>query len=168
MKKFLLTVAALATFGLSQAQDASFGVKAGFTSLSGKAEVSGFGSVSESDSGFYIGGFADLTVSDKFHVQPELLYIAVSDANQVQIPIHAKYMVIEGLGVKAGPSFSFLTDVPDGMKSFNYGLDLGAEYNFAENFVVDAKYSIGLADLSDIDGLEYKLSGFFVGVGYKF
>ncbi len=77
-------------------------------------------------------------------------------------------MATEALGVKAGPNLAFLTDAPDGIKSFNFGFDLGAEYNFAENFVVDARYNFGLANLSDVDGLDYHLSGFYVGFGYKF
>ncbi|MBD3724143.1 MAG: PorT family protein [Flavobacteriaceae bacterium] len=167
MKKILFAAIAVLGFMTTQAQETQFGVKAGYAALSGKAEASGY-SATESDGGFFIGGFADVTLSDKFHFQPELLYVSVDNASQVQIPLHAKYMATKALGVKAGPNLAFLTDVPDGIKSFNFGLDLGAEYNFAENFVVDARYNFGLANLSDVDGFDYHLSGFYIGVGYKF
>ena len=49
----------------------SFGVKAGFNSLSIRASTSGV-SVSEDASGFYSGVFADLPLSEKFSIQPEV------------------------------------------------------------------------------------------------
>ena len=167
MKKVFLTVIAVLGFMTTQAQEMQFGAKVGFAGLSSKAEANGY-SASSSESGFFIGGFADISISDKFHFQPELLYVSVTDASQVQIPLHAKYMATEDFGIKAGPNLAFLTDVPEGIKSFNYGVDFGAEYNFAEKFVIDARYNLGLANLSDVDGVDLNLSGFYIGFGYKF
>ena len=169
MKKLLFAAVAVFAFGVSNAQEARFGAKAGFASLTAKVEFQGI-SATGSESGFFVGGFADISLSDKFHFQPELLYVAVSDANQVQIPLHAKYMINEGIGIVVGPNLAFLTDSVQGQKSFNYGVDLGAEYNFGDNFVVDARYNIGLADLNDVSDsdIKYTLSGFYIGLGYKF
>lgn len=169
MKKIILTFAAIFAFGAMSAQETKFGVTAGFTSLSAKAKVAG-ASASSSDSGFYIGGFADVTISEKFHVQPELLYVSVSDANQIQLPILAKYAIADKFSLLAGPQLGFLMDAEDGMKSFNYGIDLGAAYDINDQFMVEARYDLGLANLmegGDSDN-SFKLSGFYVGVGYKF
>ena len=170
MKKIILSLVAIAAFGVANAQEVKFGAMAGVDFASSKAKISGFGSSSASETGFFVGGFADITVSDKFHVQPELLYVSVKDADQISLPILAKFNVAESFNVLAGPSLGFLMDTADGIKSFNYGVDLGASYDINEQFMVEARYDLGLANLfegGDSDN-SLKLGGVFVGVGYKF
>ncbi|MDI1256263.1 MAG: porin family protein [Flavobacterium sp.] len=168
MKK-LLFAAFLLTATLSNAQDMKFGVKAGFASLSSKVKVAGI-SANGSDSGFFIGAFAEMPLSETFAFKPELLYVAVGDVNQIQLPLHLKYTIAEGFGLLAGPNLGFITGAEDGMKSFNYGVDFGASYDISEMLVVDARYNLGLANLvegGDSDN-SLKISGFYVGLGYKF
>ena len=99
-------------------------------------------------------------------------YVGVKDANFISIPILAKYEVVKSFGLMAGPSLGFFTESVEGRKSFNYGITAGASYDVTENFILDARYDIGLANLfKDVPSIfEGKLSfgGFFVGVGYKF
>ncbi len=61
-------------------------------------------------------------------------------------------------------------DTPDGFSSFNYGIELGAAYDITEKIFVEARYSIGLANLFEDapSGFSSKLSGFYIGGGYKF
>ena len=62
MIKKILTAVAVFTFGFANAQDARYGVKAGadFASIKFKyLNVSG----SETNTGFYMGGFADAEIS---------------------------------------------------------------------------------------------------------
>lgn len=169
MKKLLFAAVAVFAFSFANAQETKFGATVGFASLSSKVKIGG-ASATGSDSGFYIGGFADIGVSEKFHVQPELLYVSVGDANQIQVPILAKFSIAEGFNLLAGPQVGFLMDTADGIKSFNYGVDFGASYDINEQFMVQARYDLGLANLvedGDSDN-SLKLSGFYVGVGYKF
>ncbi len=171
MKKLML-LAAVAVFGLSNvnAQETSFGAKAGADFASLKASGGGF-SVTGSETGFYVGGFAEIGVSDKFAVQPELLFVAIKDLNQIALPIMAKYMVSEEFSILAGPSLGFILDQPEGANSFNYGIEAGVAYDFTEKFFAEARYNVGLANLiEDTEGTDasLKLSGFFVGVGYRF
>ncbi|NMH86066.1 porin family protein [Flavivirga algicola] len=174
MKKLLL-IAAVAVFGLSNmnAQETKFGVKAGADFASVKVKVSGF-SVSTSETGFYVGGFAEVGVSDTFTFQPELLYISVSTGtlnfDQISIPLMAKFGVSEKIDVLAGPALGFLLDSADGQKSFNYGIEAGAAYNITEELFVEARYNIGLANLIENapSGVSTKISGLFVGLGYRF
>ncbi|MDI1256751.1 MAG: porin family protein [Flavobacterium sp.] len=169
MKKLFFSAAAILAFGLVSAQDIKFGAKAGFASLSGKLESAGV-SATGSDSGFFVGGFAEIPLSETFAFKPELLYVAVGDVNQVQVPLHLKYTIAEGFGLLAGPNLAFITGAEDGMKSFNYGVDFGASYDITETLVVDARYNLGLANLledGDSDN-SYKISGFYVGLGYRF
>ena len=170
MKKLML-MAAFAVFGLSNvnAQETSFGVKAGVDFASSKVEFDGF-SATGSETGFYVGAFAEIGVSEKFAVQPELLYVAVTDANQIALPIMAKFMVTDQFNVMAGPTLGFVMDQPEGFNSFNYGIEAGVSYEFTEEFFAEARYNIGLANLIEDGGSDVsaKLSGFFLGVGYKF
>jgi len=172
MKKVILSAVAILAFGFANAQDSksiTFGAKAGFAALSAEAKFMG-ASATTTDSGFFVGGFAEIAISESFGFKPELLYVAVGDLNQIQVPLHATYEIAKGFGLLAGPNVSFITDAEEGTKSFNYGVDFGASYDITENLVVDARYNLGLANLvedGDSDN-SLRLSGFYVGVGYRF
>lgn len=170
MKKFLL-VAAFAVFGLMSinAQETSFGVKAGVDIASATVESSGV-SASASETGFYGGLFAEIGISDTFMFQPEVLFVAIKDLNQISIPLMAKFGVSEEFNILAGPSLSLLLDTADGVKSFNYGIEAGVSYDISEELFAEARYNLGLANLVEDapDGVSYKLSGIFIGVGYRF
>jgi len=71
MKKLLLT-AAIAVFGIigTQAQDVSFGAKAGVNF----ANVGGDGSDTDMKTGLHIGVIGEYGLTDKFSLQAEILY----------------------------------------------------------------------------------------------
>ncbi len=170
MKKVLF-FAAFAVFGLLSvnAQETNFGVKAGADFASAKVKAEGF-SATGSETGFYIGGFAEIGISESFTFQPEVLYVSVEDFDQVAIPLMGKFSVSEKFNVLVGPSLGILLDTVDGMKSLNFSAEAGIAYDFSEEFFAEARYSIGLANLIEDapSGVSSKLSGFFVGVGYRF
>lgn len=169
MKKVLF-FAAFAVFGLLSvnAQEANFGLKAGVDFASAKAEISGI-SATASETGFYIGGFAEIGISDTFSFQPEVLYVSIENFDQIAIPLMGKFSVSEEFNVLAGPSLGILLDSVDGMKSLNFGIEAGAAYDISEELFVEARYSLGLANLIEDapSGFSSKLSGFFVGLGYR-
>ncbi|WP_158655316.1 outer membrane beta-barrel protein [Flavivirga eckloniae] len=177
MKKLLLC-ATIAVFVLSSAnaQEVNFGVKAGADFASSKVKRPLF-DVSFTGTGFYIGGFANIGLSDALSFQPEVLYVSVStggntglDFDEIHIPLMGKFAVSEKFAVLAGPALGILLDAGEGTKSFNYGIEAGAAFNITYNFFVEARYNIGLANLSDnVPGINSsKISGFFTGVGYRF
>ena len=162
MKKILLTAVAVVGLGFaSQAQETRFGIKAGadFASMKVKTEFMGetFESTA-SETGFFVGGFAELGISDKFAVQPELLYVGIKDFNMISLPVLAKFEIMEGLHLMAGPDFNYLLDAEE--DEFKINIGGGAEYDINENFDVSARYSAGMGDVS--------ISGVFLGVGYAF
>ena len=180
MKKVILTVAAVFALTFANAQDKKggssdikFGVKAGYanTNFSGDADT-------DAASNFYIGGLVDFTVSEKFHVQPELLYSmegADNDGaalNFIRIPVMAKYYVADGFNIQAGPQFGLVAggdDIKDSLKSFDYGLGFGAGYELESGLFFDARYNLGLADLNDFGGdAKIHTTSFNVGLGYRF
>jgi len=133
-----------------------------------KAKAEG-GSASVSETGFYIGAFAEIGVSESFIFQPEVLYVSIKDLDQIAIPLLAKFPVSEEFNVLVGPSLGIMLDSSEGMKSLNFGAEAGLAYDFSEDFFVEARYSLGLANLLDgaPSGYSVKLSGFFVGLGYR-
>lgn len=158
MMKKLLFIAALivGTFSV-QAQKTKFGIKAGVDFASIKVEVAGV-SGTTSETGFFLGGFAQIGVSEKFAVQPELLYVAISDSNFFSIPVLARYTFAEKFSAMAGPSFNYFSDAEE--DKFKVNLDFGAAYDITEEIEVNAKYSLGFGDVA--------VNGIFIGAGYKF
>ena len=128
MKKIILSAIAIFTIGFANAQETKFGAKVALN----VATLNGFDN-SKSKIGFAVGGFVEIKVSDKFSVQPELLYSLqgvksstsfnssgnsfTQDENislsYINIPVMAKYYVTEGLSLEAGPQIGFLVSLSD-------------------------------------------------------
>lgn len=179
MKKIILSSIALFAFGFANAQDgASFGVKGGLDLVSykvpgvtvpdGEGGTETFGGGSESLTGFFIGGFAEFGIADKFMLQPGLNYHTASKkvegvelkANFLSIPVLIKYEIAEKFNLMAGPSLFYSLESDDEDKT-RINFDLGASYNFTENFFVEPRYSAGLTG-------DVKIGHILIGVGYKF
>lgn len=137
MKKLML-LAAAAAFGLSSvnAQEVKFGAKAGLnlSTIGGDFGVSDFDEDTNTKSkvGFHVGGLAEIVLSDKFSIQPELLfsqqgakieysfsgfpednYDVETTLSYINLPIMAKFYPIENLSIEAGPQFGFLISDKD-------------------------------------------------------
>lgn len=185
MKKVLLTAAALFAFGLANAQEAKFGLKAGLNMSNLTGDIEG----TSSKVGFHVGGFAEIKISDKFAVQPEVLFSTQGadadggsyDFNYLNVPVMAKYFVAEKFSLEAGPQVGFLmsakinpdsgeeVDIKDELKSIDFGLNFGAGYDFTDNFSAGLRYNVGLSNLIDEDDAgEIKNSVLSLSVGYKF
>jgi opacity protein-like surface antigen len=173
MKKIILSAAAIFAFGIASAQTdgMKFGVKAGVNNTNFTGDLD-----SDSQTSFYVGGFVDFSIADKFHLQPELLYSmeGADDASvsYLKIPVMGKYYIVDGFNVQAGPYIGFKVaaddTVDDGIKSMDFGLGLGAAYDLSNGLFVDARYNLGLQNISEEDSFDIKTSGIQVGVGYKF
>ncbi|NHF61297.1 PorT family protein [Flavobacteriaceae bacterium TP-CH-4] len=141
--------------------------------------------------GFYVGAIADVGVSDKFHVQPELTYGSAGDLAYIYLPIMAKYYIIPKLYAMAGPQISFssnLDDIKDTIRDIDditgantnlddvlrtTGVDLGfgAGFDILENLSAQARYSIELTNryTGPLDNsLTIRASTFNLGIAYFF
>lgn len=128
MKKNILIVALVLVFGVSNAQKAKFGIKGGMNISNWAGDTDGMDV--KSKIGFNVGGFAEIKLSDKFAIQPELLYSAQgmkldnipldiegSDYSvdstfklvYINIPVMFKFYVAEKFNLEAGPQVGFLT-----------------------------------------------------------
>jgi hypothetical protein len=163
-KLFLCAAVAVFAFTSVNAQEVKFGVKAGvnFASVGGDDTDDLDGRTS-----FHFGGVAEIVISDKFSVQPELVYSAqgakasfeedsfkeevTTKLDYLNIPIMAKYYVAEGFSIEAGPQIGIL------MKA-------EAEFDFTDSEFPEDNES-GTEDLKDgTSGIDF---GFGIGAGYK-
>lgn len=150
MKKLFFAAIAVMAFGAANAQETKFGVKAGADFASAEGGYS--------ETGFFVGGFATIGISDAFAVQPEVLYVGLpDDASFLNVPILAKYTFAEKFSVMAGPELLYSFNAEE--DEFQLNIGVGAGYQITENIDASVRYSIG-GDKS--------LDGLFVGVGYKF
>lgn len=173
MRKIILSILAVAAFGTANAQEIKFGAKAGLN-------ISNFTKDATTDSrtAFYFGGLADFTITEEFHIQPELLFSfegADDDwgVSYVRIPVMAKYYVIEGWSIQAGPSIALKIGtqedvVDDVIKSLDFGFGIGSAYELTNGLFFETRYTFGLANVSDINGVDAKTSLFQLGLGYRF
>ena len=173
MKKilFIALVAICGAFTVN-AQTAKFGLKAGYVNISAKEKYQDV-SASISESGFYLGALADITMSESFHIQPEVNYANAEETSFLYIPVLAKYYISDsGFQVMAGPQANIvLEEAMEGINNFGLDLTFGVAYDIDEHFFVEARYSFELTNRIK-DGGEYDVSGrfntLFVGIGYKF
>ena len=194
MKKLFL-VAVLAAFGFSNAnaQELKFGAKAGvnFASLGGD-DSDGFSGITS----FHVGGVVNIGVSERFSVQPELVYNCLGGEytesegydgkyklGYLSIPIIANFEVADGLSVQAGPQVSFLMsameeynsdgdsgeeDIKEFLKGNDFGASIGLAYQMESGLNFSARYNLGLSNIADYDNGDLKVNAIQVSVGYMF
>lgn len=174
MKKIILSALVVCAFTFTNAQDKkgmAFGVKAGLSNSNFTGDFA-----STATTGFYVGGLVDFSVSDKLHVQPEVLYSGegAKDAklNFLRIPIMGKYYVTEALNVQAGPEIALKAggdaSIKDMVKSLDYGIGFGAGYEMASGLLFDVRYNLGLANIYDGPIAKVGTISIQFGLGYKF
>ncbi|MFO8146543.1 MAG: porin family protein [Bacteroidota bacterium] len=180
MKKSVLLIA-VAFFGItavSAQESVIFGAKGGvnFSNMSSD----GFDE-NNSRTGFHLGLLAEVPLTDRISLQPEVLYstqgtearrmvggtsyLGEYNLDYIQVPVLAKIYLIEGLSLEVGPSFNFLTkeeskltagsvtttSETDYGSSFEFGGALGATYKVRGGFFGSARYTQGFTDAFDSD-----------------
>lgn len=163
----------------SSSTDVSFGAKAGYNSFIARASANG-ASASASEDGFYFGVFADINVSEKFNIQPELQYVIVTadgeNGDLLVVPVLGKYKVSEEFSLLAGPQLDYILDEgSEGIKRLGVGLALGLSYDISDNFLLDMRYSFGLSDRLEnaeedfgTSDVKVKVNYLQFGIGYRF
>jgi opacity protein-like surface antigen len=185
MKKILLTAAAVFAFGFANAQEVKFGVKAGLN----LADWSGDNADGiDSRVAFHVGGLAEIKLSDKFALQPELLYSSQGgkadggtyNVDYINIPVMAKFYVVDKFSIEAGPQVGFLVsakakpdsgddvDIKDELKSTDFGANFGLGYNFTDNISAGVRYNLGLSQIVDADDVDVQNTVFSISAAYRF
>lgn len=192
MRKYLLfTAFAVFALSASQSQELRFGAKAGLNlaTFTGDA-LTGF----DTREGFHIGGLVEIPISEKFSVQPELLYSEKGSEffstelklSYLDIPVLAKYHIIKGLSAELGPVASVLLkaeetkrsevkDVSDFTKDFDLGIAGGATYKLDMGIFFSLRFTKGLMNISKSNPAEdyesnWKVQNnvFQISAGYLF
>lgn len=140
----------------------------------------------------HLGLVSEIVVSDKFSLQSELLYSGQGSSDgRVQgfsrnklsyltLPIMGKFAVTEGLSFQAGPQIGFLlsaknkTDTSNDkikdIKTLDFGICAGLEYDFSSRYFIQGRYNLGLSDtgISGDSNKRVANSVFQISIGYLF
>ncbi|SFZ89597.1 Opacity protein [Flaviramulus basaltis] len=143
---------------------------------------------------FYAGLLAEIPVSERFSIQPEVFYSgqgfditdepdefdAEYQVDYINVPLILKFYILDGFNIHAGPQFGFKineeldfdpnndggdTDT-DQIKDFDLGLSAGLGYKIGENFFVEARYTYGFSEV--IEDTDVHNSVFSAGIGFMF
>jgi hypothetical protein len=198
MKKLILSAAMLLTIGFTaNAQNIKFGVKAGLNLATLTGDVN---SDVSSRTNFHAGGVVEFKVAQNFSVQPELLYsgqgakfdVFQDGANYettfkfdyINIPVLAKYYIIEGFSIEAGPQVGFIVnskmkveipgmgsgevDAEEITNGVDFGIAGGLAYDLPIGLFFQARYVAGIANVIDEPNTSTQNGVFQFSVGYKF
>jgi len=164
MKKIILTAVVLGfvVFAAQAQIQAALGIKGG-------ANLSKFDDPDADNlTSFHAGAFG-LFKFTKIGIQPEILFsqqgckVDVASLGKVDfkttymaIPVMVKLYLVAGLNLQAGPQFGFLTaaefdknDIKDSLKGSDISANIGAGWDLPFGLTVDARFNLGLSDISD-------------------
>jgi hypothetical protein len=125
--------------------------------------------------GFNAGAVAQIGISKKFVIQPELLFSlkgykfpptnfnssGTLSLNYVVIPLLAGFQPSENVTILFGPELGFLTsvnsrfdganhDVSKNFRKTDIGINLGTALHIKEGVGIEARYSYGFNELADV------------------
>ena len=155
---------------VTTAQNPSFGVSAGLLNGNGRITENN-GSASSSDTGFYLGVFSKIQLTQKISLFPELDYGNLNDNSFAFASVRAGYYLAPKFFVQAGPEITYLFDVlTDDVNSAGVNLSMGLGYEINDNFHIQARYAPELTNriknaTTDIRGT---FNWLHIGIGYTF
>lgn len=137
--------------------------------------------------GFHGGAYIVLAFSEKWAIQPELLFSSqgseVPDLNEARnldyfsIPVLLRYKPVSLLSIEAGPQFSSLlsavdksgNNIEDDFKNSDFGLALGATLHLPLGINGGLRYVWGFANVNELENdREIKNRSFQIFVGWTF
>jgi len=199
-KTIVLFSALLLTAGAALAQNISFGVKAAVTSnfLTYRYDNDDDDRFLIDKTGFYVGGIANIQLSEHFSLQPNLLLAMKGGKNgegkistfHIDVPVNLLYTT-NGFFIGAGPNFSYglsgkiefddeELDVYDQeeagfstLKRFEVGANCLMGYTLPNGLILSASFTPGLTDVfkGEEDSEENTVAhfkSFGLSIGYMF
>ncbi len=170
MKNLFCTGVLLLLMISGYSQKTDFGITMGLLNGTGRVSENN-GSVSSSDSGFYVGLFSKIKVNDKFSVVPEIDYGNLNDNSFGFLSVRANYYIIPKFYFQAGPQIAYIFDVlTDDVKSAGIDLGFGIGYDISENFHLQARYAFETTNRikETSSDLTARFEWLHVGLGYSF
>ena len=184
-KQSFFTILMSLLFSIASAQDFSVGIKGGINVASvGGGTYTGLSGLGSKFS-FHLGGVAEVPISEKFAIQPELLYSSQGTKwsfvgagtslklDYINLPVLGKYYIIEGLSAELGPVVGFLLSTNANKEDYNsldIGIGIGASYKLNENIFFSLRYNKGLTDINKNDAITISNQNnvFQISAGYLF
>ncbi len=165
MKKYAVLIISLllVAFAMNtKAQGLGIGLKAGMNFANQKiTDIN-----TNSRTGFHGGIYAIIAFSEKWGIQPELLYSSqgselpddINDFSYMSIPLLLRWKMVSFLSLSAGPQFSILLDAKDQtgesfkdqFKKSDFGLALGATVHLPLGLNAGARYVWGFTNVSEL------------------
>jgi opacity protein-like surface antigen len=188
MRKFLLLIVSVGLFTFAEAQ-LKFGVKGG---VNGSTFTGPDVDTAKIKFGFNAGVFGEFAITDALALRPEIMYsrqggkgtknaiVATSSTNYLLIPVLINWVSPSGgFFVETGPQIGFLmsgnikaagftVDAKNYYKKNDFSWVYGFGYHFTDNIGVNARYNMGLSNVSDVTGQKAKSHVFQLGVFYTF
>lgn len=186
-KFFLIAITAL-SFSMANAQGFKFGIKGGADvhKLSGQAFKDQF------SFGYHVGAFADIGLSKKFGIQPEVYFSQVNidtsskfssiyefndlsklKLSYLNIPVLLNYKPNAFVALQVGPQVSvlmdksktFVTNGKEAFKSGDFSMLAGLQLNISK-IRLYGRYVVGLNNINDIDERDkWKNQTVHIGLG---
>jgi hypothetical protein len=188
MNKVILSFLAICVFASTNAQEVKkvadfeviFGAKGGLNF----STVTGDTTDPSILVGVHFGGMAEISISEKLAVQPEVLFSMQGSSyskrgntqlNYLLLPVIGKYYIIENLSLEAGPHLGLLLSARDGgenvkkhTSSTDVGFNIGAGYKLENNINFSLRYSIGLTNINNEGNDRINNAVLQLSVGYFF
>lgn len=174
-------------FHVSFAQHGHFGIKGGLnlSTLRGESDVY------SNKTGFHVGMFYHIHISQHLAIQPELLYSLQGakvkntilknnlKLSYINLPILAQYMFDNGFRLETGPQPGVLVsakqhyngtdiDIKDNLKTLDLSWAFGVGYITSKKWGIDARYNLGITKVPETGGGNYKNGVFQIGLFYQF
>ncbi|WP_430613666.1 porin family protein [Flavobacterium sp. JP2137] len=166
IKKTVLFILILLSGWGTTAQILSFGLKGGvnYANFTGKSVSS------DAITSFHFGATAELRLTEKLALQPELLYSTVganyqntvgditreikSKLGYIAIPVLAKINLNRSITLEAGPQFSFLMSKknefkPGDTNSYETAIIAGLGLKLTQSVFIQARYGFGLTKIAE-------------------
>jgi hypothetical protein len=188
MKRIMMTAMAISLCTLGAiAQKTAIGFKAGvnFATLNSDENPDPY----KMKTNLHAGLLAHIHLTDQLALQPEVMYSgqgAKGDSGPgelnlgyLNVPVQLQYMFANGLRLQTGPQAGILlsaktkinsvsTDVKDELNDYDFGWTAGLGYLSKVGLGVDARYNLGLTDISKNNPGSVKNSVIQVGLFYQF
>lgn len=189
MKRFFIASMFILSTLFAGAQGFSFGPKVGanITGLNGLQFEKGY------DFSYHVGGFAEIGLSDKIALQPEILWsqsivnpgatfaslysstltdLTKVKLNYISVPLLLNIKPIKMLSFQVGPQFGILTDaknstitdVKSAFKKGDFSMMAGVQLKVLA-FRFYGRYAFGISNINDINDDTWRSKTLQLGVG---
>ncbi|WP_207512557.1 porin family protein [Longitalea luteola] len=184
MKRIIFSAVLLLLINAAIAQHVEYGIKGGvnFANLNNDAADNDV----DAKTGFHVGALAHIHVTRVFAIQPEIMYSTQGakfgndklKLNYVNVPVLAQYMFGNGFRIQTGPQLGILTtsewergDVEtdvDNLSNADFSWSFGAGFVGRNGLGVDARYNLGLTDVTKSNTTDWQNRVWQFGLFYQF